>query len=52
MSIHQAYISLSKVVADIIIPLTIKLSEFIILLLKLNTNLRKSLQYYRFILDD
>ena len=43
MSLHQAHILLNKGVADLTIPLNNKLSEFIILLLKLNTNLCKSL---------
>ena len=42
MSIHQAHILLNNGVADLTIPFTNSLSEFIILLLKLNTNLRKS----------
>ena len=42
MSLHQAYILLNNSVADLTIPLNNKFSEFIILLLKLNTNLRKS----------
>ena len=39
MSLHQAHILLNNSVADLT---NNKLSEFIILLLKLNTNLRKS----------
>ena len=42
MSLHQAHILLNKGVADLTIPFTNSLSEFIILLLKLNSNLRKS----------
>ena len=42
MSLHQVHILLNNDVADLTISFTIKLSEFIILLLKLNTNLRKS----------
>ena len=42
MSLHQAHILLHKSVADLTILLNNKLSEFISLLLKLNTNLRKS----------
>ena len=42
MSLHQAYILLNNDVADLTIPFTNRLFEFIILLLKLNTNLRKS----------
>ena len=42
MSLHQAHILLKNGVADLTIQFTIRLSEFIILLLKLNTNLRKS----------
>ena len=43
MSLDQAHILLNNGVADLTIPFTKRLSEFIILLLKLNTNLRKSL---------
>ena len=43
MSLHQAHILLNNGVADLTILLNNKLSEFIILLLKLNTNLRKKL---------
>ena len=43
MSICLAHILLNKGVAELTIPLNIKLSKFIILLLKLNTNLCKSL---------
>ena len=42
MSPHQAHILLNNGVADLTIPFTNRLSEFIILLLKLNSNLRKS----------
>ena len=42
MSLHQAHILRNNGVAELIIPFTNKLSEFIILLLKLNTNLLKS----------
>ena len=42
MSLHQAHILLNNGAADLAIPFTNQLSEFIILLLKLNTNLRKS----------
>ena len=42
MSQHQAHILLNNGVADLTVPLTNRLSEFIILLLKLNTNLRIS----------
>ena len=42
MSLHQAHILLNNGVADLTIPFTNMLSEFIILLLKLNTKLRKS----------
>ena len=42
MSLYQAHILLNNSVADLTIPLNNKLSEFIIVLLKLNTNLRKS----------
>ena len=42
MSLHQVHILLKNGVADLTIQFTIRLSEFIILLLKLNTNLRKS----------
>ena len=42
MSLIQAHILLNIDVADLIIPFTNRLSEFIILLLKLNTNLRNS----------
>ena len=43
MSLHQTHILQSNGVADLTIPFTNRLSELIILLLKLNTNLRKSL---------
>ena len=42
MSLHQAHILPNNGAAELTIPFTNKLSEFIILLLKLNTNLRKS----------
>ena len=42
MSFHQADILLNNGVADLTIPFLNILYEFIILLLKLNTNLRKS----------
>ena len=42
MSLHQAHILLNNGVADLTIPFTERLSEIIILLLKLKTNLRKS----------
>ena len=42
MSLHQAHILLNNGVADLTIPLANRLSELIILLLKLNINLRKS----------
>ena len=42
MSLHHAHILLNKSVADLTIPINNKLSEFLIFLLKLNTNLRKS----------
>ena len=42
MSLHQVQILLNNGVADLTIPFTNMLSELIILLLKLNTNLRKS----------
>ena len=42
MSLHQAHILLNNGVADLTIPYTNRLSEFIFLFLKLNTNLRKS----------
>ena len=42
MSLHQAHILLNNGVADLTIPITNRLPEFIILLIKLNTNLRKS----------
>ena len=42
MSFHQAHILLNNGVADLTIPFLNILYEFIILLLKLNTNLRKS----------
>ena len=42
MSLHQGHILLNNGVADLTIPFTIRLSEIIILLLKLNTNLCKS----------
>ena len=42
MSLHQAHILLNNGVADLTIPFTNRLSEFIILLIKLNTNLRQS----------
>ena len=42
ISLHQAHILLNKDVVDLTIPFTNRLSEFIILLLKLSTNLRKS----------
>ena len=42
MSLHQGHILLNNGVADLTIPFTIRLSEIIILLLKLNTNLSKS----------
>ena len=42
MSLHQTHILLNIAVADLTIPFTERLSEIIILLLKLKTNLRKS----------
>ena len=42
MSLHQGDILLNNSVADLSIPFTNMLSKLIILLLKLNTNLRKS----------
>ena len=42
MSLRQAHILLNKGVAELTMPFTIRLSEVIILLLTLNTNLRKS----------
>ena len=42
MSLHQAHILLNNGVVNLTIPFTNRLSEFIILLLKLNTNLHKS----------
>ena len=42
MSVHQTHILLHNGEADLTILFTNKLSEFKILLLKLNTNLRKS----------
>ena len=42
MSLHQAHVLLNNGVADLTIPFTNRLSKFIIQLLKLNTNLRKS----------
>ena len=42
MPLHQARILLNNVVADFTKPFTDRLSEFIILLLKQNTELRKS----------
>ena len=42
MLLHQAHILLNNGGADLAIPFTIRLSKCIILLLKLNTNLRKS----------
>ena len=42
MSLHQAHVLLNNGVADLTIPLINRLSEFIILLLTLNANLRKS----------
>ena len=41
MSLDQAHILLNNGVADLTIPFTNRLSEFRILLLKLNTNLHK-----------
>ena len=43
MSFQQAHILLNSDVADLTIPFTNRLSEFIILFLKPNKNLRKSL---------
>ena len=43
MSVHQTYILLNNGVADLTISFTNRLSKFVFLLLKLNTNLRKSL---------
>ena len=43
MSLHQAHILLNNGVADHTIPFTNRLSEFILLLLKLNTYLLESL---------
>ena len=40
MALNHAHFLLKNVVADLTIPFTNKLSEFIILLLKLNINLR------------
>ena len=42
MSLHKAHILLNNGVTDFTIPFTNRLSQFIILLLKLNTNLRES----------
>ena len=42
MSLDQAHVLLINGVANLTIPFTNRLSEFIILLLKLNTNLLKS----------
>ena len=44
MSLYHAHILLNNGAADITIPFTNRLSESIILHLKLKTNLRKSLQ--------
>ena len=41
MSLHQANTLRNNSVADLILPFTNRFSELIILLLKLNTNLRK-----------
>ena len=43
MSLHQPHILLNNSVAYFTIPFSNRVSEFVILLLKLNTNLRKSL---------
>ena len=42
MSLYQAHILLNNIVADLTIPFTNKLSKFITLHLKQNTNLGKS----------